>query len=236
MLNESLVYIRKPGGGEVFVGCGALIEQNLIVTCRHVWRDTDEDAEAVFPHVKRRGAPATSPLQLIDPCKATDGDNSDVVLLRATDPPEGLTALQVARAEDYETGEAHAVARLPTRGTDREIRGEIGRYVDAKGRRAFSQKVATGYWLEKGSSGSPLFVGAGQQLAGLVSMAELGDEPQNAPIREAYVVPGTIIWQFVRALAQREFDARQRAIQQKLLEESQAAGARELIFERLNSR
>ena len=231
MLSECLVYIRKPGRGEAFVGCGALVEQNVIVTCRHVWRDAGQEGEAIFPHIRRGGVAATSLLKLVDACEAKEGDDPDVVLLRAIDPPEGLTALQIARAEDYETGEAHALARIPTRGTDREIPGEIGRHVDAKGRRAFSGKTATGYWLEKGSSGSPLFVGAGQQLAGLISMAELGDEPQNAPVREAYVVPGTIIWSFVKALAQRELDARQRAIQEALQKESQAAEARELILE-----
>jgi len=228
---DELVYIRKVGGGEAFVGCGAFVEQNMIVTCRHVWRDAGERGEAVFPFLKRGGVAATSALALIDGCKATDGDDPDVVLLRAADPPEELTELQIARDKDYETGEARALARLPTRRIDREIPGHIGSHIDEKGRRAFSQPVATGYWLEKGSSGSPIFVGTGQQLAGLVSMAELGDEPQDAPVREAYVVPGTIIWPFVKAVALRELDARQRTIQQALLQGSQAAGARELIFE-----
>ncbi len=62
MLKESLVYIRNAGGGEAFIGCGASIEQNLIVTCRHVWRDEGEQAEAVFPHMKRGGVAATSAL------------------------------------------------------------------------------------------------------------------------------------------------------------------------------
>jgi tetratricopeptide (TPR) repeat protein len=231
MLKESLVYIRKASGGEVFVGCGAFVEQNLIATCRHVWRDAGDGAEAVFPHIKRGGGAATSTLELIDACKATDGDDPDVVLLRATNPPDGLTPLQIARGEAYETGDARALARLPTRKIDREIPGSIGGHIDEKGRRAFSQSIKTGYWLEKGSSGSPIFVGAGQQLAGLVSMAELGDKPQNAPVREAYVVPGTAIWPFIRAVAQRELDARQRGIEQALEEESQAAGARDLILE-----
>jgi hypothetical protein len=113
----------------------------------------------------------------------------------------------------------------------RIIPGKIGRHVDEKGRRAFSQPLATGYWLERGSSGSPIFIGRGQQLAGLISMAELGDEPQNAPIREAYVVPGTVIWPYLQALAQREFDERQRAIQLALQKDKQADGALELIFE-----
>ncbi len=231
MLKQSLVYIHAAGDEGNFVGCGAYIEQKLIVTCRHVWRDADEQAKAVFPHVKRNGVAAVSALELIDPCKALDADDPDVVLLRATDPPDGLTELQVARDEAYETGRASALARLPTRQTDREIPGEIGNHIDEKGRRAFSQPVATGYWLEKGSSGSPMFIGSGQQLAGLVSMAELGDEPQNATIREAYVVPGTIIWPFVRAVAERELGDRERAIQQALLKEHEASSALELVFE-----
>jgi hypothetical protein len=229
MLKQSLVYIHAAGDDGDFVGCGAYIEQNLIVTCRHVWRDANQQAKAVFPHVKRNGVAATSPLQLVDLCKATDGDDPDIVLLRATKLPNGLVELQVARSEAYETGKSSTLARLPTRNTDREIPGEIGGHIDEKGRRAFGQSVATGYWLEKGSSGSPIFDAAGQQLAGIVSMAELGDEPQNAPIREAFVVPGTTIWRFVRAVAQRELGARDRAIEQALLSESE--GARELIFE-----
>ena len=231
MLKQSLVYIRAVGGGQSFVGCGAYVEQNLVVTCRHVWRDAGERSEAVFPHWKRAGAPATSTLILIDPCRRPEGDDPDVVLLRPVDPPSDLSPLQIARSGEYEIGEALALARLPTRNTDREIPGTIGRHVDEKGRRAFSQPVATGYWLERGSSGSPIFIGSGQQLAGLISMAELGDEPQNAPIREAYVVPGTVIWPYVQALAQREFDERQHAIQLALQKDDQAAGALELIFE-----
>jgi tetratricopeptide (TPR) repeat protein len=231
MLKQSLVYIHAAGDDKKFVGCGAYVEQNLIVTCRHVWRDADEQAEAVFPHVKKSGAPATSPLELIDHCKGPDGDDPDIVLLRATELPNGLIQLQIARDEPYETGKASALARLPTRNTDREILGEIGKYIDEKGRRAFGQLVATGYWLEKGSSGSPIFIAAGQQLAGIVSMAELGDEPQNAPIREAFVVPGTTIWQFVRTVAQRELGTRERDIQLALLKESEATSARELVFE-----
>jgi tetratricopeptide (TPR) repeat protein len=230
MLKQSLVYIHAADDGS-FVGCGAYIEQNLIVTCRHVWRDADERAKAVFPHMKRNSVAASSLLELIDPCKASDGDDPDVVLLRATDPLEGFTELQIARDQHYETGKAQALARLPTRNTDREIPGEIGVHIDERGRRAFGQPVATGYWLEKGSSGSPIFIAAGQQLAGIVSMAELGDEPQNAPIREAYVVPATMIWPFVKSVAERELGAQERAIQQALLKENEGGSARELVFE-----
>lgn len=231
MLKESLVYIRKAGGGEAFGGCVAYIEENLIVTCRHVWRDAGEKAEAVFPHAKRGGAAAVSPLVLIDPCKDVDGEDPDLVLLRATDPPEGLTPLQIARDVAHEYGEARALTRLPTRETDRAIAGVVDEHIDEKRRRAFTQLDKTRYWFEEGSSGSPIFVHNGQQLAGIVSMAELGDEAQNASVREAYVVPGTVIWPFVRAVAQRELNARQRDIQRALQQESEVDGARELIFE-----
>lgn len=60
MLKESLVYIHAPGDDGEFVGCGAYIEQNLIVTCRHVWRDAGEQARAVFPRVKKDGAASIS--------------------------------------------------------------------------------------------------------------------------------------------------------------------------------
>ena len=89
MLKQGLVYIHTAGDDDKFVGCGAYIEQNLIVTCRHVWRDAREQAKAVFPHVKRNGAAAISPLEMIDRCQATDGDDPDIVLLRGIDPPDG---------------------------------------------------------------------------------------------------------------------------------------------------
>src|SRR6516162_1601691 len=115
MRKQSLVYIRAVGGGQSFVGCGAYVEQNLVVTCRHVWRDAGERSEAVFPHWKRAGAPATSTLILIDPCRRPEGDDQDVVLLRPVDPPSDLSPLQIARSGEYEIGEALALARLPTR-------------------------------------------------------------------------------------------------------------------------
>src|SRR5271155_3307022 len=105
MLKQGLVYIHTADDDDKFVGCGAYIEQNLIVTCRHVWRDADEKAKAAFPHVKRHGAAAISPLELIDPCKAPEGDDPDLVLLRATELPQGLTELQIARDQRHEIGE-----------------------------------------------------------------------------------------------------------------------------------
>jgi hypothetical protein len=98
-----------------------------------------------------------------------DGEDPDLVLLRATDPPEGLTPLQIARDVAYEYGEARALTRLPTRETDRAIAGVVDEHIDEKRRRAFTQPDKTRYWFEEGSSGSPIFVRNGQQLAGIVA-------------------------------------------------------------------
>jgi tetratricopeptide (TPR) repeat protein len=235
MIEASLVYIHAVDGANAFVGCGASIEQNLIATCRHVWRDAGGDkrgkVEVIFPRLMRAGKPARCAAVLIDACERATGADPDLVLLRAANMPDGVTSLQVARAEKYECGKAYAIARLPSRDTDRSVPGEIDSYLDTKGRRGFSQTTKTRYWFEEGSSGSPVFVEPGQQLAGIVSMAELGNRPHSSETREAYVVPGTVIWPFVESIARREFDDSQRAIEKALLEEQRSAAARELIFE-----
>jgi tetratricopeptide (TPR) repeat protein len=70
-----------------------------------------------------------------------------------------------------------------------------------------------------------------EQLAGIITRAEQGAEPQDALIRKAFVVPGKVIWPFVRAVSDRELGERERAIQKALQKDDQAAGALELIFE-----
>ena len=148
MLKQSLVYIHAAGDDGDFVGCGAYIEQNLIVTCRHVWRDAAEHAKAVFPHLKKNGAAAVSPLELIDLCKVSGGDDPDIVLLRATEPPQGLIELQIARDEAYETRRKRALSpgcnprhRIP--------RARLGSTLMRRDD-ALSQPSSI-YWLENGA-------------------------------------------------------------------------------------
>jgi hypothetical protein len=230
MLKQSLVYIRAVGGGQSFVGCGAYIEQNLIVTCRHVWRDAGEAAEAVFPHANPDGDAPASPLELIDACKGAGGKDPDIVLLRAVDLPQALTPLFVARANEH--GKAFSLARIPSRDDlDDRIAGHIDSHVNAKGWRAFNGAGEKGYWFEYGSSGSPVFLDNIEQLAGIITRAEQGAEPQDALIRKAFVVPGKVIWPFVRAVSDRELGERERAIQKALQKDQRADGALELIFE-----
>src|SRR5262249_10308363 len=58
-----------------------------------------------------------------------------------------------------------------------------------------------------------------------------GAEPQDTLIRKAFVVPGKVIWPFVRAVSDRELGERERAIQKALQKDDEADGALELIFE-----
>jgi predicted negative regulator of RcsB-dependent stress response len=54
-----------------------------------------------------------------------------------------------------------------------------------------------GYWFSRGSSGSPVFVTGGQQLAGVLSLAELGANEGKSRLQEAFLVPATTIRAFV---------------------------------------
>jgi predicted negative regulator of RcsB-dependent stress response len=59
------------------------------------------------------------------------------------------------------------------------------------------------YWFTSGSSGSPLFLDAGQQLAGILSLSELGANEGKTPLREAFIVPAMVIRRFAaRRVAQ----------------------------------
>jgi tetratricopeptide (TPR) repeat protein len=118
--------------------------------------------------------------------------------------------LQIARHERFEYGPGFALAVLPSRGlSDELIDGVIVQHVNNRGLRRFTGDATTEYWLEKGSSGSPMFLKGGQQLAGLVTLSELGAKPQTGALHEAFVVPGQAIWRCVslakaRPVAERE--------------------------------
>ncbi len=59
------------------------------------------------------------------------------------------------------------------------------------------------YWFTSGSSGSPVVLKGGQQLAGILSLSELGANEGESPLHEAFVVPATTIRAFVTRLAAR---------------------------------
>ena len=117
--------------------------------------------------------------RLFDACDEGEPDAPDLVLLRPERIPADVLALQIARSPAYEYGAGFAHAFLPSRRKDIKVHGEIDDLIDADGTRRFRDGDGGQYWFESGSSGSPVFVGTGQQLAGLIRLAELGQAPAS---------------------------------------------------------
>jgi tetratricopeptide (TPR) repeat protein len=226
VIETGLVYIHsiKPAGR--FVGCGALVEGGYVATCRHVWRMATEAAakqnadeplevEIEYPRSREAGATIKSSARLADGCEGVVDPSPDLVLLLPTNIPSGVMTLQLAASERHEVGEGHIHAGLVRRYQNRsdEIRdvriaGTIAELKGSDGRRQFTGSNPQSYWSERGSSGSPLFVGIGQQLAGILSLSELGANEGESPLHEAFIVPGTTIRSYLSRLAAKQVATR----------------------------
>jgi len=206
MIEGALVHILSATPPHAFIGCGAVIEGGLVATCRHVWRDATKGAPdkaqpmAEFPRAEAEHR--RQPLELADGCE--DGASPpDLVLLRPTKLPSGTPALPLAMEESLETGEAACRARLrrPNGWFEVTVRGTLDGAVDPEGRRQFTGLPGRGFWFARGSSGSPVFKQGGQQLAAILSLAELGADDGDTHIQESFVIPGTLIRRHVMRLA-----------------------------------
>jgi tetratricopeptide (TPR) repeat protein len=217
MVETSLVYIHRTRPTKAFVGCGVVLAGDLIATCRHVWRDatagfadTDSEpkAEVEFPQFWRDGAHVTSGASLADPCRAEPhGPEPDLVLLQPDVIPEDALRLSPASMERFETGDGYAYAGLPGRDAanpsqvqEVTVPGVIASPLRGDRRRQFTGEHQQGYWTDRGSSGSPVFIGTGEQLAGIISLSETGKRSGESAIHEAFVVPGTVIRRYINAL------------------------------------
>jgi Trypsin-like peptidase domain len=241
MIETGLVYIHTPKPTKRFVGCGALIEGGLIATCRHVWREATRAAvaplevEIEYPRVRESGELVTSRADLADACDDTTiaDPAPDLVLLQPARIPSDVFPLQLAAQEKYETGGGYVHARVRRIDQqDREIwqeafpRGTIDSHLTSEGRRQVTG-IPGQYWFTSGSSGSPLFLEKGQQLAGILSAAELGANEGKSALHEAFIVPATLIRRFVaRRAAQPVAETRgvDAANLQPLLDNFQALG------------
>ena len=223
MIEQSLVYIHSATPPHRFVGCGTLVEGGYIATCRHVWRIAtatsspveQENSPAVqieFPYTHENGATVRTLARLADGCEATEGQSPDLALLLPEHIPNSdVMALQLAAHERFEFGPGYAIAGLagrdqskPNLPEDVRIEGTIANFKNAKGTRQFTGINDSSYWSGRGSSGSPAFLQQGQQLAGILSRSEVGANQGDSPLREAFIVPGTIIRPFVgKLIAQR---------------------------------
>jgi tetratricopeptide (TPR) repeat protein len=215
MIETGLVYVHSTKPTRRFVGCGALIEGGYVATCRHVWRMATKAAakthpnqplevEIEFPGSWQGGTTVRHVASLIDSCEPAGGRAPDLVLLLPTEIPGNVIALQLATENRFEIGEGYARAGLqgrdqnkPQEVRDVEIRGEIADYIGFDGRRQFTGDNPISYWSIPGSSGSPVFRKGGQQLAGILSLSELG------ALHEAFVVPATTIRRYLVELVVR---------------------------------
>ena len=173
--------------------------------------------EIEYPDCWRDGVCETSAAFLADPCRAgSDGPEPDLVLLQPDTIPAKAMRLFPASQERSETGAGHVFAGLPGRDALRPsavravtVRGQIDPHV-YQGKRQFTGDNPQSYWTDRGSSGSPVFVGTGEQLAGIISLSETGKKSGESEIHEAFVVPGTLIRHYlnafdeVRRVAERE--------------------------------
>jgi tetratricopeptide (TPR) repeat protein len=206
MIEQGLVYIHsaKPPGH--FVGCGALVEGGYVATCRHVWEaaikesDTGEEpsVDVEYPFSREDGSPPKRRARLVDDCLDSTKGNPDLVLLEPEAIPSDMMTLQVAAHERYEIGNAHGIVGVRRPPNPRivrnvQVKGQLADRLGTDGRRQFTGNNSLGYWLERGSSGSPVFLDHGMQLAGIFSLAELGANDGASKLHEAFVIPGTTI-------------------------------------------
>jgi tetratricopeptide (TPR) repeat protein len=218
MIEQSLVYIHSTKPTRRFVGCGTLVEGGYVATCRHVWRMATEgqikaqsseplEVEIEYPRSFKNDTTIRSIAHLAHGCEEERGQAPDLVLLKPHDIPSGVMTLQTAAHDRFQVGNGYAIAGL--RGLDqsnantvRDIRieGEIADHMAADGLRQFTGSNQQGFWSERGSSGSPVFVRHGQQLAGILSLSMLGANQGVSRIKEAFVVPGTTIRSYLIAL------------------------------------
>jgi hypothetical protein len=209
MIEQSLVYIHSVKPTRRFVGCGTLVEGGYVATCRHVWRMATETVardqlgapltvEIEYPY--SREATVRSSAKLADACDSAPGLAPDLVLLLPDAIPSGMLTLQLAADNRFEIGDSYALAGL--RGLDKNnpqvlrvvrIEGGIADHIGTDGLRQFTGTSQEGFWSERGSSGSPVFLRHGQQLAGILSLSMLGANDGASQIKEAFIVPGTTI-------------------------------------------
>ena len=215
MIETGLVYVHSAKPTRGFHGCGALIEGGYVATCRHVWRmatgpaakahpEQPLEVEIEFPGSWQDGSTIRHTATLVDSCERADGPAPDLVLLLPKGIPGNVITLQLAMENKFEVGEGCARAGLqgldqnkPHEVRDVEIRGELGDTIGFDGRRQFTGDNPQSYWSMPGSSGSPVFCKGGQQLAGILSLSELGGR------REAFVVPATTIRRYLSELVAR---------------------------------
>jgi len=244
MIETGLVYIYSVKPTKHFIGCGVLIEGGYVATYRHVWRMATANAEweaGEQPTIEIRYPFSKAELiqssaAMVDACQGLDRPDPDLVLLEPDEIPDGVMSVPLAREDRFQVGEGRIVAALkgrvagdPNAVSDVEVRGEIAGFVRSDGRRQFTGSNQGGYWTDRGSSGSPVFLGeTAMQLAGILSLSETGPKPGESPIHVAFVVPATTIHRYMARLMAKPVAAEERIKLADLQQILDQIGARDL--------
>ncbi|MGH6985072.1 MAG: trypsin-like peptidase domain-containing protein, partial [Stellaceae bacterium] len=220
MIERSLVYIHSTRPHRRFIGCGALIEGGYIATCRHILRIATGESrpgegeltlEIEYPRAYRGETTFRAGAKLADNCSDTHGPAPDLVLLLPDEIPNEAITLQLAHEDKFESGAGFALIGLagrnaanPNAPEDVRIDGKIADHRNAKGLRQFTGISDTSYWSARGSSGSPVFIERGQQLAGIICKSELGTNEGDTKLQVAFIVPATTIRPYLVGLTTRQ--------------------------------
>jgi hypothetical protein len=145
--------------------------------------------------VREGGKTFTSCAHVADECENILDPPPDLVLLQPDKIPSGVMTLHLATQEKFEYGKGFIHARIRRKDANKDDvvwleafpKGEIDDRLTNKGLRQFSGNEMTQYWFTDGSSGSPLFLESGEQLAGVLSLSELGANEGKSPLHVAFI-------------------------------------------------
>jgi hypothetical protein len=181
------------------------------------------EVEIVFPFAPGQGV-STSRARLADACEGLEDPAPDLVLLKPDIIPRSVLLLQLAIKDTFEIGVGYVHAGLvgreianPTRVRDVLVMGEIADHKDPRGLRQFSSSNRQDYELNWGASGSPVFLEGGMQLAGIISLSEIGANEGGSHLREAFVVPATKIHKYLASRLALDQQAAKRGIDPDIL-------------------
>jgi hypothetical protein len=120
--------------------------------------------------------------------------------------------LNPATHDRFEVGLGRAYSYLASCQHYSTVNGSIDPEAGPDGLRQFRGAQLPNYWFEEGSSGSPVFLDKAEQLAGIISLSEIGGKQGVNRLREAFVVPATTIRKYLTGRLAADAQAEKRGI------------------------
>lgn len=195
------------------MGCGAIVNGGLVVTCKHVWAQMPP--ENSDPKIGRMLAPFTRSGKTVELTLEWSLDRADVVFLRIGETlPNGHEEVPLSKKSGMPadgviyTG-INAVSATSNLLSDIQfetINCKILPESDPDGNfKITADSASEAYWLGKGNSGSPVFAKDGESLIGIVKQSVVGGP--NSP-RMGLIIPSSLFKsrydEFLQSLAIQE--------------------------------